>query len=950
MCSASPPCNAPLAPPTVPIHVKPRNPVPVYPFSPFSLLLPLPVVKSSSRLPHSFAAPTPPSLASMQVQVDTPTPDRKHRFGSDFTKKISSFFRSKSSSTRQKQRQHQHDHSAPPPRASRNPSARNDQTPRSMRFKLFAAPTHPKEPVSFSVPSSHIRNGTITDALPSYLRSKQSHHELDMSAPRSAPPRAFPISRLPGLPNSHSKRSASDNRSPNLTPQSQNPSVDPLASSTDIQNSFPSPTRQRSARVISKDSSTPVPQPYRPTDQSPFTKSGLPSTRSSPIVSRHHPNALHLRYETDRQVLSPRHRSDTVEIPSGSTLHMPRSQEASEIIRPVPQKPNSPELRSKSASQPHLPRHAIPPTHITEPASWDPTSSDKAVRVPSRNLRALHEIEAQVKHHTDDRYKDDQPDMPSRHRNNDKRYYDSQKQADVDTDGEDTSSLSSAPTTVVAGAPSFRHLGVNKKELLTGEPVSTSFSSPVEEYKALSPQGEQAAQALERISRIIGDFDEGGDEKGKESVIPILMEAINQYRHDPLVADRALTTLRRFIVSPKCRRALGESGAVETIASIMNTHNLRVRIAAQGCLALGNLCYHEDGNKDRVLEHGITVIVAAMALHTEAEQTQAWGALALRNCTSSLDEEAEGPLGAVEVLVAALERYTRSDVVVSNSLAALSNIARTKGKDAIVQAGGVSVLLTTLRTNFRNQKLSELGLSLCVGVIEDDAICAFFGDQGGVETVTSILEYHKGDAAISCLGSAVLRVLAFNAQNRKRFANCGTLRAVVAALSTVAAEEAPGNVNVVMKALANVAFDSESMRVDAGKLRVIELTMSIMLRLSKSELVAEAGMRVIRNLTDQNKDNGAVLIGHPQGLTNIAWIGRTHGTSSSGVAEHTIACLVNLSVTRRFAAVIKANLSIEKLVQDLRSAHSSNRTVVGQALKLKSILDATSKPRSTTRD
>ncbi|KAI0558371.1 Armadillo-like helical domain containing protein [Gracilaria domingensis] len=205
--------------------------------------------------------------------------------------------------------------------------------------------------------------------------------------------------------------------------------------------------------------------------------------------------------------------------------------------------------------------------------------------------------------------------------------------------------------------------------------------------------------------------------------------------------DRALTILRRLTVSENCQRCIGGNGGIEAVVEIMRAHSLRTGIQTQGCLTLANLDYRNRTNKEAVMKcSGLKVVVGSLSALLNMEQIQAWGCLAIRNFTN--------------------RNTGRLETVQNNVLIALTNIASRSpyGMERLRTADGIQVLVSSLKHNLHSAKLAEVCMSLTRVVAEDDRNKELFGQEGGIQAMTAVMDTQHGHLAFSVNGCAAREV------------------------------------------------------------------------------------------------------------------------------------------------------------------------------------------------
>lgn len=472
--------------------------------------------------------------------------------------------------------------------------------------------------------------------------------------------------------------------------------------------------------------------------------------------------------------------------------------------------------------------------------------------------------------------------------------------------------------------------------------------SPIEPYSSLNLRAERVANALERIGKRVDDFNgtgvDGDNDSGiatRDALIPLMIEGMQQHRADRKVADRALNTLRRLTVSDVCRARIGECGGINVIVDIMRCHSLLVRIQTQACLALANLAYENDPNKEEIIRcGGLRAIVVALSQHKSVELVQSWGCLAIRNITNysgPKKHELALTIEAIGVLLYALESYPKSSMVQQNGLIALVNIggASPYAVDKIREQGGVHTLVLCLQNNIRSDKLSEVGLCLARLLVEDEKNQRAFGDARGVEAITSIMDEHPRCLGIAVKGCAAFRHLAFHRQNRDMLGKCGGIRTIVSALEVHRGADAD-SMSYFLKALSNVTFDSLTNKMLAGRAGAIERTLRVLKdeNYRDDEKVVVDSCRALRNLVDGVPQNHRLLV-RQKGISLILDTLRLHGLHSEQVAEHSIAVFVNMVSYRPFINMVnEGNGEILKVVKDMMDAHVRNENVVKQAQSL----------------
>lgn len=462
-------------------------------------------------------------------------------------------------------------------------------------------------------------------------------------------------------------------------------------------------------------------------------------------------------------------------------------------------------------------------------------------------------------------------------------------------------------------------------------------------FPSTTERADRVANALERLCDRIDDYATNPDGEGnapREAVIPLMVESMQQHRHDRKVADRALNTLRKLTVSDTCRARIGECGGIESVVAIMKCHS-SVRIQTQACLALANLTYLNDLNKEIVMRcRGFQAVIAALSQHWSDVHVQAWGCLALRNFTNysvKPVQDTSVSLEAVSVLLYAVERYPRSEMVQNHSLTALVNIARVSqlGRERIISEGGINSLVVCMRNNAHSAKLSEVALSLARFIVEDKKSQKAVGYSNGTEAVTTIMEKHRGNVGIAVKGCTIFRYLAFERMNREKMGNCDGIRAIMTAITDhedVDVETLSG----FLRTLGNVTYGSSFNKTQAGRLDGVSHTLKILSdeKYKDMAVIMEDACRVLRNLVDNVMYNQRLLVRN-KGIAIVLDAIRSHGTHSAGVAEHGIAIFVNMSTNRSFAHQLnEGSGDIAHVARTMRNTHQGKEEVAAQATTL----------------
>lgn len=486
--------------------------------------------------------------------------------------------------------------------------------------------------------------------------------------------------------------------------------------------------------------------------------------------------------------------------------------------------------------------------------------------------------------------------------------------------------------------------------------------SPAEPYSSLNLRAERVANALERIGKRVDDFtstDAGGDDDvglvPRDALIPLMIEGMQQHRADRKVADRALNTLRRLTVSDTCRARIGECGGIDAIVGIMRCHSLLVRIQTQACLALANLAYENDFNKEEIVRAGgLQVIVAALSQHKGVEHVQSWGCLAIRNITNYAGPHKHELALATEtvsdVLLSALELYPKSLMVQQNGLISLVNIGgfSSYAMDKIREHGGMHTLVYCLRNNVRSDKLSEIGLCLARLLVEDEKHQRVFGQTKGIEAITAVMDEHRGCLGIAVKGCAAFRHVAFHRENRDVLGKCGGIRTIVLALEDHHGADVE-SMCCFLKALSNVTFDSLANKMVAGRLGAIEGTLRVLKdeRYKADEKVVGDACRALRNLVDGVTPNHRLLMKH-KGISLILEGLHLHGVDSEQVAEHGIAVFVNMVSYRAFVNLVNEGTGdVLQTAKDMMDAHVRNESILKQARSLLALVGPNGSSGST---
>ncbi|KAI0566334.1 Armadillo-like helical domain containing protein [Gracilaria domingensis] len=332
---------------------------------------------------------------------------------------------------------------------------------------------------------------------------------------------------------------------------------------------------------------------------------------------------------------------------------------------------------------------------------------------------------------------------------------------------------------------------------------------------------------------------------------------------------------------------------------IMRAHSPRTGIQTRRCLTFANLAYRNRSNKEA-------------------------GFLAIRNFTNRSyagEQETSAASSAVEVLLPALERYAGSETMQDNELIAVTDIASCSpyGMERLRAADGIQVLVSSLKHNLHSVKLAEVGMSLTRVVAENDRNKELFGQAGGIQAMTAVMNTHHGHLAFSVKGCAAVRHLAFRRKNCEIMGSCGIIRTIVCVMNECTTAS-PDGVCYFFKASCNIKFDSLASKNYAGRCEAVEATLRIMADTSYRE-----------DGISQNQRN---TVKH-RGILIIRGAGRRHGEALAGVADHSVASVVNMVRKRGFASQLQESSGdVSQSVRKLRKAHEGTPRVETQVSNL----------------
>ena len=431
--------------------------------------------------------------------------------------------------------------------------------------------------------------------------------------------------------------------------------------------------------------------------------------------------------------------------------------------------------------------------------------------------------------------------------------------------------------------------------------------------------------------------------KDRETIIPLVVRTLAEFRREPEVVNAALLALTHFASTPSYRLRISACGGIEAVIDVKRTHSLEPWIQSQGCLMLANAAHHMPTIKPKAIDAGaLLVVVAAMSVHQRVEEVQAWGCLALRNLTRVKRDQIRDPhccAAAVEVIANAMERMPLSRTVQMQAMVALTNVAALSeiAKSRVGSVSAVRVVVDALQRNILHAGATDVALT-CISVLvtdidnQRDAV-----KHGVVHGITLALRQHDDDHIIAAKAGSCIRFISYQLSHRMLLGTGDTLPALIDALTFHLQDGAPvRSLREIMHAIGNTVAGLSANK-ERARGAVIATTQVLNRHVGgqqSSILLVEDSCRLLYALVADCPSNqdGAAEIGLLSALLEAL---REHSCDSARIAEHATAVFVVLAKNDAILPDVQRGASdLASILRRAKTAHADVRGVHRQTRAL----------------
>lgn len=480
--------------------------------------------------------------------------------------------------------------------------------------------------------------------------------------------------------------------------------------------------------------------------------------------------------------------------------------------------------------------------------------------------------------------------------------------------------------------------------------VAAPLSRPRHGDARAARLAKRVASALESLLAVTAPslFGATATTPARDTLIPLVVRSIAEFRRDPVVVHRALLTLTQLAGNAPYRASIAQCGGIDVVIDVMRVHSLRADVQAQACLLLANVVHRAPQNKPRALNAGaLMVIVAAMSIHSTVEEVQAWGCLALRNLTKVDAQHVNDPhaaAAAVEVIANALERMPNSRTVQVQACVALTNIAALSqvAKARIGAVTAVRGVIDALVRNIASASATTVALSCLSVLVTDIENQRRAVSHGVVDALCFALSKHYTNATIVANASACIRFLSYEMSHRMLLGTGNTIQHLVSALQLHCARNAsPRALREIMHALGNTVAGCRANKESAANLGAVHAATLVLNSYVAKEgaptrhlAVVEDACRLLYALLVDctNSHQGAAESGL---LSALLVTLREHATQSARIAEHGTAVFVVLAQNQALLPdVTRGSSDLASIMRRARAAHRGNRVVERQSVQL----------------
>ena len=227
---------------------------------------------------------------------------------------------------------------------------------------------------------------------------------------------------------------------------------------------------------------------------------------------------------------------------------------------------------------------------------------------------------------------------------------------------------------------------------------------------------------------------------------------------------------------------VGAAGGIEVLAMVMQAHKGDAGVQRNACVALANLAYKSDDNKERMRKAGcIAHIVGVMSEHqaTARVQKSACGVLAnLAYCNREnavMIQQASG----IEAVVAAMTSHRKDLYVQVLACEALGNVVASKCSEGMVKMiddfeGEPAIFAAQAATTMQHEH--AIGFGKHTPVVGSGS--------GEIEAIVQAMQIYGASEELQVSACRALKHLAFNSDNAARIAAAGGIQAVVRSMES----------------------------------------------------------------------------------------------------------------------------------------------------------------------
>mmetsp|Transcript_2248 Transcript_2248/g.6714 ORF Transcript_2248/g.6714 Transcript_2248/m.6714 type:complete len:573 (+) Transcript_2248:133-1851(+) len=418
----------------------------------------------------------------------------------------------------------------------------------------------------------------------------------------------------------------------------------------------------------------------------------------------------------------------------------------------------------------------------------------------------------------------------------------------------------------------------------------------------------------------------------KSNAIPYFVNSIRESTN-PSDALAVLNLLLMFTTTKSAVSRMQDSSAVDHVLRMLSAKPDSGATVSAALMFLCNVCVgHKASKLELQKKKGIEAVVACMELYSTDVKVQQSSALLMRTLASECEETKNDiALHGTGPLLTVMSKSSGEKDAVHQACNALINVTSKSLKNrSLIQVNNGLPVLTHILTVWRtNKDICADALALLRNTINgDENAPKFVSDiDGCINAVCEAMIENDDSHEVQLRGAQVLRYAMFAEENRALLQAGRGVLAIAGAIRYATDHKTIGEefyIDVLL-ALGNACFNNQENKTRAGKVGALGFAVKLLFGHRDMLNVQEAGLRLLRCLTEDNEFNARLAASHKcLSLCTMDLVGHA---DSADICENGFALLLNLCYCREMLErMLEADVE-NIVITTLEEKHPNNRIV-----------------------